>query len=133
MCDLVSDLCGVLCMSAPASVVTPSGRTESVKVEDNRDGTVTVRYKPNEAGLHQLHVNYNNQPINGQISPANPPCTSYMYGVGSVVMRGSTFDVWLLCHAWHGCSIMPVWYGCSTMPGMVWLLNHAWYGMAASP
>lgn len=44
----------------------PSGKTAYPKIEDNRDGTVTVRYQPTETGLHELHVKYNNDPIDGQ-------------------------------------------------------------------
>ncbi|KAK7101856.1 filamin-A-like isoform X2 [Littorina saxatilis] len=48
-----------------AAVVMPSGKTAYPKIEDNRDGTVTVRYQPTETGLHELHVKYNNEPIDG--------------------------------------------------------------------
>ncbi|XP_025106448.1 filamin-A-like isoform X4 [Pomacea canaliculata] len=48
-----------------AVVVMPSGKTAYPKIEDNRDGTVTVRYQPTETGLHELHVKYNNEPIDG--------------------------------------------------------------------
>ncbi|KAL8611652.1 hypothetical protein ACOMHN_065130 [Nucella lapillus] len=48
-----------------ASIVMPSGKTAYPKIEDNRDGTVTVRYQPTETGLHELHVKYNNESIDG--------------------------------------------------------------------
>lgn len=51
-----------------AAVVMPSGKTAYPKIEDNRDGTVTVRYQPVETGLHELHVKYNNEPIDGMSS-----------------------------------------------------------------
>lgn len=48
-----------------AYVVMPSGKKAYPKIEDNQDGTVTIRYQPTETGLHELHVNYNNQEIEG--------------------------------------------------------------------
>ncbi|XP_052093714.1 filamin-A-like isoform X15 [Mytilus californianus] len=48
-----------------AYVVMPSGKKAYPKIEDNKDGTVTIRYQPTETGLHELHVNYNNQEIEG--------------------------------------------------------------------
>ncbi|XP_071141424.1 filamin-C-like isoform X30 [Mytilus edulis] len=48
-----------------AYVVMPSGKKAYPKIEDNKDGTVTIRYQPTETGLHELHVNYNNSEIEG--------------------------------------------------------------------
>ncbi|KAL5013398.1 hypothetical protein ScPMuIL_007668 [Solemya velum] len=48
-----------------AYVNMPSGKVGYPKIEDNKDGTVTVRYQPSETGLHELHLEYNNQPIEG--------------------------------------------------------------------
>lgn len=45
----------------------PSGKKAYPKIEDNQDGTVTIRYQPTETGLHELHVNYNNQEIEGKV------------------------------------------------------------------
>ena len=50
-----------------AYVVMPSGKKAYPKIEDNQDGTVTIRYQPTETGLHELHVNYNNQEIEGKV------------------------------------------------------------------
>ena len=36
------------------------------KIEDNKDGSVTLKYQPQETGLHALHVCYNNQEIVGK-------------------------------------------------------------------
>ena len=52
-------------MLLTAYVVMPSSKTSYPKIEDNRDGTVTVRYQPTETGLHELHVKYNNEGIEG--------------------------------------------------------------------
>ncbi|XP_071084082.1 filamin-A-like isoform X4 [Haliotis cracherodii] len=48
-----------------AYVVMPSGKRAYPKIEDNQDGTVTIKYQPSETGLHEMHVNYNNQSIEG--------------------------------------------------------------------
>ncbi|XP_059165585.1 filamin-A-like isoform X3 [Physella acuta] len=48
-----------------ATVVMPSGKRAYPNIEDNKDGTVTVRYQPTETGLHQLHMQYNNEEIEG--------------------------------------------------------------------
>ena len=48
-----------------AVVTTPSGRKQYPKIEDNKNGTVTVRYQPTETGLHTLDMAYNNAPISG--------------------------------------------------------------------
>jgi len=49
----------------PAFVIMPNGQKAYPKIEDNKDGTVTVRYQPVDTGLHELHVNYNSAPIEG--------------------------------------------------------------------
>ena len=49
-----------------AYVVMPSGKKAYPKIQDNKDGTVTVRYQPTETGLHELFVKYNNDDIEGE-------------------------------------------------------------------
>ncbi|XP_036366037.1 filamin-A isoform X2 [Octopus sinensis] len=46
-------------------IITPSGKKVYPKIEDNKNGTVGVRYQPTEAGLHELHIQYNNEPVYG--------------------------------------------------------------------
>jgi filamin len=48
-----------------AIVVMPSGKRAYPNIEDNKDGTVTVKYQPSETGLHELHMQYNNEEIEG--------------------------------------------------------------------
>ena len=43
----------------------PSGETFQPKVINNRDGTITVRYSPSEAGVHLLTVMYNGSSLDG--------------------------------------------------------------------
>ncbi|XP_074644606.1 filamin-C-like isoform X4 [Tubulanus polymorphus] len=48
-----------------AKIKMPSGETIEPKIEDNKDGTVTVRFTPSEVGQHDLTVKYNDTPIQG--------------------------------------------------------------------
>lgn len=60
-----------------ARVHTPSREIHKPRIEDNKDGTVTVRYQPTEEGLHKLDVLYNGKPIKGS------PFEFYVTSVGS--------------------------------------------------
>ena len=44
----------------------PSGKSDVPMIEDNRDGTVSVRYSPREEGLHELNVKYNSEHVQGK-------------------------------------------------------------------
>jgi filamin len=48
-----------------ARVKMPSGKVANPMVEQNPDGTVSIKYQPSEVGLHELDVFYNGQPIQG--------------------------------------------------------------------
>lgn len=48
-----------------AEVEAPSGQRSPVQIKDNGDGTVTINYQPSEVGLHNLHVFYNDEPLQG--------------------------------------------------------------------
>lgn len=43
----------------------PSGNIDAPQIEDNRDGTVSVKYDPREEGLHELAVKYNGEHVQG--------------------------------------------------------------------
>uniref|UniRef100_A0A2I2Y447 Filamin A n=1 Tax=Gorilla gorilla gorilla TaxID=9595 RepID=A0A2I2Y447_GORGO len=43
----------------------PSGKVAQPTIADNKDGTVTVRYAPSEAGLHEMDIRYDNMHIPG--------------------------------------------------------------------
>jgi filamin len=51
--------------SFPADIKMPSGKVDKPVIEDNRDGTVSVKYDPREEGLHELAVKYNGEHIQG--------------------------------------------------------------------
>ncbi|XP_058717511.1 filamin-A isoform X1 [Poecile atricapillus] len=43
----------------------PSGKVASPDITDNKDGTVTVRFAPSEAGLHEMDIRCDSIPIPG--------------------------------------------------------------------
>ena len=61
-----------------------------VKIDDNKDGTVTMRYQPDETGLHKLHVSYNKQPI--ECSPfefyVSPASAGHVHAYGPGLSHG---------------------------------------------
>ncbi|XP_057217396.1 filamin-B isoform X2 [Triplophysa rosa] len=66
----------------------PSGKTAEPEIVDNKDGTVTVKYAPTEAGLHEMHIKYNGahipeSPLQFYVNHANSPSVS-AYGPGLV-------------------------------------------------
>jgi len=44
----------------------PSGKRDQPTVEDNHDGTVSLKYDPKEEGLHELFVKYNGENVQGK-------------------------------------------------------------------
>lgn len=60
----------------------PSGKVAKPDITDNKDGTVTVRYAPTEAGLHEMDIRYDNMHIPGKTADCGVP--SYPGGVGFV-------------------------------------------------
>ncbi|XP_073818006.1 filamin A protein cher isoform X9 [Musca autumnalis] len=48
-----------------AEVKMPSGKIDKPIIQDNRDGTVSVKYDPKEEGSHELIVKYNGEPVQG--------------------------------------------------------------------
>nr|CAD7441225.1 unnamed protein product [Timema bartmani] len=48
-----------------AEIKMPSGNVDKPVIEDNRDGTVSIKYDPKEEGLHELAVKYNGEHVQG--------------------------------------------------------------------
>lgn len=48
-----------------SEIKMPSGNIDKPIIEDNRDGTVSVKYEPREEGLHELSVKYNGEHVQG--------------------------------------------------------------------
>lgn len=43
----------------------PSGNVDVPIIEDNHDGTVSIKYEPREEGSHELNVKYNGEHVQG--------------------------------------------------------------------
>lgn len=54
-----------LFLSAKGEVRMPSGKVATPDITDNKDGTVTVKYAPMEAGLHEMDIKYDGIHIPG--------------------------------------------------------------------
>lgn len=50
---------------AEGEVRMPSGKVAKPDITDNKDGTVTVKYAPTEAGLHEMDIKYDGIHIPG--------------------------------------------------------------------
>ncbi|XP_045539697.1 filamin-A isoform X2 [Papilio machaon] len=48
-----------------AEIRMPSGHIDQPVIEDNRDGTVSIKYDPREEGVHELYVKYNGEHVQG--------------------------------------------------------------------
>ena len=48
-----------------ADVKMPSGNIDKPTIEDNHDGTVSIRYDPREEGAHELTLKYNGENVQG--------------------------------------------------------------------
>lgn len=51
--------------SFKALIRTPTGKRHTPNIDDNHDGTVSIKYQPEEVGLHELDVFYQRQAIAG--------------------------------------------------------------------
>lgn len=64
----------VFVSSAEGEVRMPSGKAAKPDITDNKDGTVTVKYAPTEAGLHEMDIKYDGIHIPGTTTePSGPP------------------------------------------------------------
>lgn len=52
-------------VSFKGEVRMPSGKVAKPDITDNKDGTVTVKYAPTEAGLHEMDIKYDGIHIPG--------------------------------------------------------------------
>ncbi|TGZ34411.1 Filamin-B [Temnothorax longispinosus] len=48
-----------------AEVKMPSGNVDKPVIEDNHDGTVSIKYEPREEGLHEIYVKFNGEHVQG--------------------------------------------------------------------
>ncbi|XP_076061850.1 filamin A protein cher isoform X2 [Oratosquilla oratoria] len=75
-----------------AEVKMPSGGSDKPVIEDNRDGTVSVKYEPREEGQHELIVKYNGEHVQG--SPfkfhVDSITSGYVTAYGTGLVHGIT-------------------------------------------
>lgn len=72
----------------------PSGNIDKPIIEDNRDGTVSVKYEPREEGLHELSVKYNGEHVQGELEVSKlvgniaimSHCLFYCHALMSVIL-----------------------------------------------
>ncbi|XP_033213591.1 filamin-A isoform X3 [Belonocnema kinseyi] len=48
-----------------SEVKMPSGNVDKPTIEDNHDGTVSLKYEPREEGLHEITVKFNGEQVQG--------------------------------------------------------------------
>ncbi|XP_055529815.1 filamin-A isoform X3 [Wyeomyia smithii] len=48
-----------------ADIKMPTGQVDKPVIEDNHDGTVSIKYDPKEEGVHELAVKYNGEHVQG--------------------------------------------------------------------
>ncbi|XP_011868573.1 PREDICTED: filamin-A isoform X2 [Vollenhovia emeryi] len=48
-----------------SEVKMPSGNVDKPVIEDNHDGTVSIKYEPREEGLHEIYVKFNGEHVQG--------------------------------------------------------------------
>lgn len=53
--------------SFSAEVKMPSGNVDKPVIEDNHDGTVSIKYEPREEGLHEIYVKFNGEHVQGKL------------------------------------------------------------------
>jgi len=64
--------------SFPAEVKMPSGNIDKPVIEDNHDGTVSIKYEPREEGLHEIYVKFNGEHVQGKFIHSSRKLTAIM-------------------------------------------------------
>lgn len=49
-----------------AEVVMPSKKIDYPSINDNSDGSITIKYLPREAGLHEMQIKHNGEHVQGE-------------------------------------------------------------------
>ncbi|XP_012277113.1 filamin-A isoform X2 [Orussus abietinus] len=74
-----------------SEVKMPSGNIDKPTIEDNHDGTVSIKYEPKEEGLHEVHVKFNGEHVQG--SPFKFHVDSVASGYVTAYGPGLTYGV----------------------------------------
>uniref|UniRef100_A0A182YJN1 Filamin n=1 Tax=Anopheles stephensi TaxID=30069 RepID=A0A182YJN1_ANOST len=85
-------LSGFFLQTHKAEVKMPSGQVDKPVIDDNHDGTVSIRYEPKEEGIHELAVKYNGEHVQG--SPfkfhVDSISSGYVTAYGTGLVHGVT-------------------------------------------
>ncbi|KAK0161840.1 hypothetical protein PV327_008250 [Microctonus hyperodae] len=74
-----------------SEVKMPSGQVDKPVIEDNHDGTVSLKYAPREEGLHEIYVKFNGEHVQG--SPFKFHVDSIMSGYVTAYGPGLIYGV----------------------------------------
>ncbi|KAK0169999.1 hypothetical protein PV328_010615 [Microctonus aethiopoides] len=74
-----------------SEVKMPSGQVDKPVIEDNHDGTVSLKYAPREEGLHEIYVKFNGEHVQG--SPFKFHVDSLMSGYVTAYGPGLVYGV----------------------------------------
>ena len=83
-----------------ATIQRPSGAIDKPDIDNNNNGTISVKYQPVEEGVHYLHVKFNGDQVQGSpfkfhVNTVNSG-KAYAYGPGlthGISGEPSTFDI----------------------------------------
>lgn len=62
----------------------PSGNVDKPVIEDNHDGTVSIKYEPREEGLHEIYVKFNGEHVQGKLIHSSCKLTTIMQSWGVI-------------------------------------------------
>lgn len=67
-----------------AEVKMPSGNVDKPVIEDNHDGTVSIKYEPREEGLHEIYVKFNGEHVQGKLIHSSRKLTAITQSWGAI-------------------------------------------------
>lgn len=70
--------------SFSAEVKMPSGNVDKPVIEDNHDGTVSIKYEPREEGLHEIYVKFNGEHVQGKLIHSARKLTAITQSWGAI-------------------------------------------------
>lgn len=70
----------------------PSGKVDKPTVDDNRDGTVSIRYDPREEGLHEMTLKYNGEHVQGNLKIDSEKCGKFKIFISIQVHLSSSMS-----------------------------------------
>lgn len=77
-------LINVALYSFSAEVKMPSGNIDKPVIEDNHDGTVSIKYEPREEGLHEIYVKFNGEHVQGKLIHSSRELTAITQSSGAI-------------------------------------------------